>query len=234
MEQYQQIKETDKLSKASLDMISEKSIDHMNAFFKGVCFYTSIPVTWYFSDVLKYIPKRNYFLNADLYDTTHGIRHILRVMIYAYIIALQYKQDPVPAIIAAAWHDLRRLDDFSDKEHGERGFIFFKQHANSFSNILTLEQIEFVAEAIRYHDHNGYKSDNIYLNILKTADALDRYRLKNEPGWPKAERIPLQEGLKFIPLFRNFTLQTEYSFLKCKDSLQSIRRYVVLLGGVDE
>lgn len=226
--------ELDVLSKDDLNGLFARSKAHLDALLSGIEFYRKSPILWNFSDVACYIPADSLFLNPKIIETTHGIRHILRVMIYSNIIALFWGEDPLPAIIAGAWHDLRRENDFSDKEHGERGFTFFYDNKQLFKNSLSDTQVNLIAEAIRYHDSKEYESDNIYLKILKTADALDRYRLKNEPGWPKLERILLKDCVKFACLFHDFTLQTELSFLKCKNSLDAIKQNIEIVGGIND
>ncbi|MBQ4472563.1 MAG: HD domain-containing protein [Alphaproteobacteria bacterium] len=230
----EEIQELDILSKDDLAGIEAQTDIHLKKLLSGVQFYRESPISWNFSDIAPYIPPRSSFLNTSIIDTTHGIRHILRVMIYSNLIAQLLGENSTPAIVAAAWHDLRRQNDFSDKEHGERGFSFFYANKALFKDKLSDFEIDLVAEAIRYHDNKTYESNNIYLKILKTADALDRYRLKNEPGWPKLERIPLKEGIKFAYLFHNFTLQTEYSFLECKNSLCAIKKHLDIVGGIND
>ena len=167
----EETQELDILSKDNLKSIYVQTDIHLKKLVSGVDFYRESPFLWNFSDVALYIPSSSFFLNPKIVETTHGIRHILRVMIYSNIIARFLDENPIPAIISAAWHDLRRLDDFSDKEHGERGFSFFYENKNFLKDKLSDSQIDLVAEAIRYHDNRTYNSDNIYLKILKTADA---------------------------------------------------------------
>lgn len=56
----------------------------------------------------KFIPSKKWFLNIDHYSTIHGIRHILRVVIYSTLLCQLEEMEPASLLRAASIHDIRR------------------------------------------------------------------------------------------------------------------------------
>lgn len=158
------------------------------------------------------------YLNEDIFHTQHGLRHHLRVQIYSYILMkkLNYNEDSIRLMnYICSIHDTQRKNDYKDHEHGLLAYKKFIENSNLFSN----DTKETLKEVLETHDSKIEETDNLLLMILKCADALDRFRLKNLKGWINFDRIPKSsleelmkirnETKKIVMLCRNFTLMTE-------------------------
>ena len=81
-------------------------------------------------EILKhYIPNNIWFLESKEINSIHGLRHILRVAINAYLIAIKLRHGGKISnlIIASVLHDIRRRNDKGDSEHGLRSMPWFKR-----------------------------------------------------------------------------------------------------------
>lgn len=130
-------------------------------------------------------PKLEWFLEPKTIDSIHGMRHILRVMVHTHILSVDMQINETQhneVMIAAATHDLRRLNDKGDHLHGLRAAKWIKSNSKMLSSYYS-EDINWdaVMSLVEFHEKpdnqgsiiNRYKTQ---LDILKTADALDRYR----------------------------------------------------------
>ena len=81
-------------------------------------------------EILKhYIPNNIWFLESKEINSIHGLRHILRVAINAYLIAIKLRHGGKISnlIIASVLHDIRRRNDKGDSEHGLRSMPGLKR-----------------------------------------------------------------------------------------------------------
>lgn len=124
----------------------------------------------------------------------HAMNHCERVMLHALTIgALEFGDDDTEALEilahASAFHDTRRLDEYSDTGHGARAAVHYEEFCN-----LSDGSVTFHPETVylmRYHDLDDSKGieairrdfpdsaervEKLYA-IFKDADALDRWRL---------------------------------------------------------
>lgn len=146
----------------------------------------------------KFYPKDNWFIKSKAINTIHGIRHMMRVLIYAVIISdyLKLTQKTTYKLsVASAIHDLRRINDNTDPGHGQRAAEWFIKNNNQILNFfklkMTKQDIEEIYYIIFFHaqDYQIILNDSNYLkyekniNIFKTLDALDRYRLPKLKWW---------------------------------------------------
>ena len=72
------------------------------------------------------------------------------------------------------------------------------------------------------------------INVLKTADALDRFRLPRTKWWVDPEKLEIKDVNWLIPLARYITLRSEYLALEgvgSNDCLQiSMKEAGIVIG----
>ena len=154
--------------------------------------------------IKKYTPPDNWFFNIDRFNSIHGVRHSIRVATYS--LKLQ-KEININLIIAAMLHDIRRINDKADLNHGKRSAVWFLNNipkiTKKFGIKLDNYDIKEIYDMILYHDS---KSDDIKNNIfnhidtLKTADALDRYCQPKLKWWISDDYLKLKpsQDMKFF------------------------------------
>jgi hypothetical protein len=175
-----------------------------------------------------------WFFEPRIRDGLHGKRHALRVAILANALALDWG---LPthlcklAVAAALLHDVRRLHDKGDIGHGERAAAWVERERRRISCLETFSdaEIEFVAFAIRMHDLPSERIDfdcpfqkRLLADILKTADALDRYRLPRQAWWVDDSYINLQPDDGFRAFAFELMLASEQRFLAGESSVQAV------------
>ncbi|BAU83538.1 hypothetical protein SLA_2615 [Streptomyces laurentii] len=140
------------------------------------------------------------------HDSLHGIRHAVRTAVLAALLAEATglgDDDIATLIVAAAVHDCRRLHDKDDSGHGARAAIWLTDNADAvwhhFGITATPSQITAAGTAVRLHDlpyerfspddHADHACAETITDLLKAADALDRYRLPKLTWWPDPTRV---------------------------------------------
>jgi len=182
------------------------------------------------TEVNKYIPDPNWFLISEKKDSIHGMRHILRVIFHSLFLTILSKDissnSLKNSLIASSLHDLKRKNDLMDMYHGKRVARWFKKNTSMIENHyeihLSQKDIEAISFAISFHDvpykkievNANYKKNKILIDILKTADALDRYRLPSLRLWFKDKFISYipPEYLKYVAY--ELVISSEINFLK--------------------
>ncbi|MER5971803.1 hypothetical protein ABT112_19075 [Streptomyces sp. NPDC002055] len=139
-------------------------------------------------------------------DSLHGIRHGMRTAALAALLAEAAglsDDDATTLILAATVHDCRRLHDKDDPGHGARGAIWLADNAETvwshFGLVATPSRIATAATAVRLHDlpYGAFSEDDqadharaeIICDLLRAADALDRYRLPKLSWWPDPAQV---------------------------------------------
>ena len=111
----------------------------------------------------------------------HGIGHMSRVLILQELISNLLEQNG--AMVnrtalrwAAAAHDVGRVDDGLDLEHGTRSAEWIKRN---LADRMTPEELDIATYIVHWHTPSDHLAPDmtIELQILKDADALDRVRL---------------------------------------------------------
>ena len=139
------------------------------------------------------VEAKDFRINPSMYSfqrkaPTHRFSHIYRVMIGAALIAHKLNEPRLGllAFMAAFIHDLARLNDGYDPEHGRRSAetkLPMLTHLLSKYQI-TSQEYEIIAKASTYHCERLEEklSDDCYkvCKMLSDADALDRCRFHNE------------------------------------------------------
>ena len=156
--------------------------------------------------------RTEWFGDTKMAYGIHGARHLVRVALYVWIIA-QYlavdrvgsREQMIDFLQAAMVHDIRRIDDNADIEHGHRS-------ADWIEAVLPKTSDAAVA-AVRFHAEEaprGLDANSLdLLNMLKTADALDRFRLPRVKWWPDKDRMPLETSDELLEFCKYVTLQSE-------------------------
>lgn len=146
----------------------------------------------------RHLPQPAVFLNPDNYGTIHGILHIGRVMANSFVLCKQLGIDYRPHVIAASLHDIRRINDRRDAGHGQRAAEWFAGQSGRMLSELDAPMAAAVYHGIYYHDVDMQDIPQKILHqhsqaiqVLKAADALDRYRQPNLDWWPDKKYIDL-------------------------------------------
>ncbi|MFG2845823.1 HD domain-containing protein [Kitasatospora sp. NPDC048296] len=141
-----------------------------------------------------------------LQDSLHGVRHSMRTATLAALLAEIHgldDADTATVVLAAAVHDCQRLHDKDDRGHGARAAIWLAANADTvwthFGTVATPRRIIQAATAIRLHDlpYDAFCSDDradyaraeLICDLVKAADALDRYRLPKLSWWPDVRHV---------------------------------------------
>lgn len=130
-------------------------------------------------------PKREYF---EIQSRMHGVQHTRRVMAWTLVLAAE--NDLVSegrlAFFAALMHDTARDNDGKCLMHGEwaaeRKMPFFTPLFEKHG--CTKQEFESIAQACIWHskwkEPDLVHPDIKVINLLKDADALDRFRLGDD------------------------------------------------------
>lgn len=130
------------------------------------------------------IPSRDVF---NHHSSVHGQPHVGRVLINASVLCPAVGATNLgPALWASVWlHDIARIDDNDDEEHGARAVEVFRASGGIKSLFLsagvTADDFSAICTAVEWHslpDELPRSHPHARLtHLLKDADALDRVRL---------------------------------------------------------
>jgi len=185
----------------------------------------------------RYCPKAEWYAVPALAESIHGMRHTLRVLTLTTALvpsideAAESKQE---ILVAAALHDLRRLNDRGDAQHGERAAEWWRQNQPQVLDAFAVGPVNEaqVYQAIRLHeipyqaftaqDRSDYETGRTVVDVLKTADALDRFRLPQIKWWMDDSKLVLQppRALKFLA-FR-LMIESERAFLMGRTAVDAL------------
>ncbi|MEV7189788.1 hypothetical protein [Kitasatospora sp. NPDC093102] len=176
------------------------------------------------------VPSEDWFADPALTDTLHGVRHNARVALLATVLAAEYQLDADQSralTVAAAVHDCRRHNDRADPGHGRRAATWLDQHHHQVTATLGIPDLpehllRQAATAIALHDvpygtdtrhDHAYRHARQLTDLLKAADALDRYRLPATRWWPDPAhlRVPLTTALHSLAF--DLMLRSEHARL---------------------
>jgi len=152
----------------------------------------------------------NDFDVSKLYKSyIHGLNHNIRVLLYSFILSEVEKLNEIDIQIifdAAKYHDIGRINDSKDDEHGRRSsellsFLKSKYSSEEFNLLKTIIECHSLneSELINIAKKNNIKDFDRcekLLNILKDSDGLDRVRL--EYPYIKVEFIRTETAKKMI------------------------------------
>ena len=147
----------------------------------------------------------------------HGFRHQIRVALYAWIVAQMYDveisdEDLLDLIQGAVYHDIMRENDNTDPDHGKRSAEWaYNRYPNLNNDVI---------KAIALHNASigiVKNNPNVFLKVLRFADALDRYRLPKEKWWIKTELFDFCIDEKQLDIFKYITYNTELILYSYRD-----------------
>ncbi|NUK14023.1 hypothetical protein [Streptomyces lunaelactis] len=181
----------------------------------------------------------DWLAERQIADSLHGIRHALRTAALAALLAEITRldeDDTATLIMAAAVHDCRRLHDKDDHGHGARAAIWLTDNANAvwghFDRPASPRSVDQAATAVRLHDvpYGAFTPEDqadhhrveALTDLLKAADALDRYRLPKLKWWPNAAhlRVPQIEHLRAVAF--DLVVWSEAAHLDDQDSASAV------------
>jgi putative nucleotidyltransferase with HDIG domain len=103
----------------------------------------------------------------------HGKGHAERVLDFALKLSEYFEVDKKVIVIAALLHDVGRVNDYDDPEHGERGAVLAKE-------FIALHKIDVDASLVArcIIGHVKEANNEIECKIIGDADKLDRFRFR--------------------------------------------------------
>lgn len=192
--------------------IKEKDIIHMedNGEYEVLCFYEDIidikeaigneyseEFILFKKEYDKEYSKYSCYIDQELFNTgVHDYHHSLRVLYWTLVLSDKLDlpdKDKKILIQAALLHDIGRVHDYVDINHGRRAVekIEFEE-LNPLE--LSNKDLDIVNKIIYNHciDDNKIKEDNDYvlklIRVFKDCDALDRVRIADlDPNYLRFE-----------------------------------------------
>jgi len=185
----------------------------------------------------------DWFLEPKIIDSIHGKRHLLRTTFMAFLLAqpLGLPDEQIRnVIIAGLLHDIRRQDDKGDTGHADRSAQWFMKQVQTLEKqwhiAISARDQETIAAAIALHEtpytdfseiqKTQYQTYRTAVDIVKTADALDRYRLPKLKWWPSDSFLSLVPipGIKQFAF--NLVVTSEGFFLHGCSNEESVSRAI--------
>lgn len=187
--------------------------------------------------LIKFIPPDEWFLDYRISEGIHGLRHLLRVGIFSLTLCainLIPEQKKENLLFAAVLHDIRRICDKDDENHGKRTAEWFlkdiKEITDQFGLKLNEEDKDEIHSLIYCHDLDYdqikeleyYKKHNEEVDLFKTADALDRYRLPKIKWWFDPNKVKLFVSRDLMNCAYNLVLLSERRHLDGTSNIESV------------
>ncbi len=129
--------------------------------------------------LLRDFEPQHSWLRHDSY--LHGVGHMMRVFILQELICNQLQEKGVAVNRqatrwAASVHDVGRVDDDVDLDHGRRSAEWMSEN---LAKKITPETLDVATYAVHWHSIPDIEAPvmTTELKVLKDADALDRVRL---------------------------------------------------------
>ena len=164
----------------------------------------------------KFFPKKEWYPSLEVASSIHGVRHSARVAVFSEVLFksrnwLFFYLNLKNVLTVAFLHDICRESDKNDIGHGRRSADWFSNNIieveNTFHVRYNKKDVDSIINAIAYHDvdHNRIEKDISFghrkiIDIIKTADALDRYRMPKIKWRIDCRRLNLipSEKMKFF------------------------------------
>ncbi|MBT4823571.1 HD domain-containing protein [Candidatus Woesearchaeota archaeon] len=145
-----------------------------------------------------YRPDAELFLNGP--DGVHGVGHSTRVLILTELLSRMYLAnnpnsiDIIALREAARFHDMGRIYDSYDSDHGVRGAELYLERSNGHVDSGK------VAYLVEWHVPDDKHAPEMIpeLAILKDADALDRARVQHKGYGLNPKFLRTKEAKKLI------------------------------------
>lgn len=181
------------------------------------------------------LPEK-WFLCSKGIDTIHGLRHLLRVAANGmYLLQYNDNKDAYENTIflSALLHDISRKDDQTDKEHATRAAEWFLKHQalieEEFFSLNNVEK-EDIYYAILLHEKSleqltdtaEYSNHKKAIDLLKIADALDRYRQPKMKWWINDKKVPSPPPISAKQFAFKLVVKSETNYLKGLNNYNSV------------
>jgi putative nucleotidyltransferase with HDIG domain len=176
-----------------------------------------------------------WFLEPRVADGLHGTRHALRVALFARALAAELGLSPTErqtVIAAALLHDIGRLHDQGDTEHGARGAKWVNENSDALAPLQNLDAADRATAALAILGHEipypgverepGYAAAGWTIDLLKTADALDRYRLPKTKWWLDDAFLKLRPSAALKSFAFDLVMESERRFLAGTESTTAV------------
>jgi hypothetical protein len=184
----------------------------------------------------RYSPNHDWFIKKGRLDGIHGLRHIGRTIILSQLLCIELDEPEfmAQAVIASSLHDIGRKNDMVDTTHGKRGANWFRENSqlieNKYNIVLSEDEKQAIYYSILYHvypyhmieNEKNYIFNKNLTDILKTSDALDRYRILGKSHWIKNDFLKIIPSLALKKFAFLLYIYTEESYINGTDSLNSV------------
>lgn len=187
-------------------------------------------------DIERFIPESKWFCERKIVDSIHGLRHTIRVVA---LVVLMVSERPYPGRIenlltAAALHDVGRRNDKGDPQHGLSAARWFKKNIvvveKKFGIKLTAKDINEIYWIIAFHElpkniiekNKNYTRSKSGTDILRMADALDRYRLPRTKWWINEKILGCRVPLRFKQTAFDLVAKSEQRYVRGESSKKSV------------
>ena len=95
---------------------------------------------------------------------------------------------------------------------------YIQELASSFNIKINQDDLKLIYKCIEYHDAEAINAKDKfitdYIEILKTADALDRFRLPKTKRWINTDYLTLIPGKNLINFAHYLVVSSEISYLQ--------------------
>jgi len=187
-------------------------------------------------DVERFAPESKWFCERKIVDSIHGFRHTLRVVALVVLVVSErsYPGRIENLLIAAALHDVGRRNDKGDPQHGLRAARWFKKNIavveKKFKIKLTTKDINEIYWTIAFHElpkntiekNKNYTKFKNGADILRMADALDRYRLPRTKWWINEKILGCRVPLRFKQAAFDLVVKSEQRYVRGESSKKSV------------
>lgn len=183
--------------------------------------------------VSQFTPLFSWFPSQDKMDSIHGLRHLMRVTIYAIFLGSHLKAKQLNnLLVAASLHDIRRKDDKGDMCHAKRASDWYAKHKAQILDTYHLEEANgvVVKNLINLHEesYDNLKRAPFYIenkelvDIIKTSDALDRYVQPKMKWWLNDSYLELKPNRELKAFAFNLVINSERKYLEGINSKQAV------------
>ncbi len=179
-------------------------------------------------------PSDAWFVNKSRVPALHGKRHLIRVTVYTYLIITLLMPEYIPILdtylIASSLHDIRRYTDKADVGHGERAARWFEENAEEifrfYNKQFNQKNVRDISYVISNHETPNIQSKDIDVEIIRTADALDRFIQPKEKWWIDDNFLKIVPTKDLKTFAVNLVIQSEEQFLK--NGINNLSVYPIL------
>jgi uncharacterized protein len=114
-------------------------------------------------------------------SSVHGIKHWLRVKKAGGYLCSHTGADYEVVFLFAYLHDIGRVNEESDPEHGQRAAMLIEGLYRDKQVRISQGQLEALTFACRHHNDPSVKSESITIQTCWDADRLDLWRVGITP-----------------------------------------------------